>query len=423
MIKKILLNQTRVWLAPLQGTKAVTAMIFFNVGSRHEKARINGVSHFIEHMFFKGTTDRPSTLEISKELDGVGADFNAFTGKDMTAYYVKAASPHLELGLDLLSDMLHHSLFDPKEVERERGVILEEINMVVDNPMMHIEDVFESTIFPKDPLGRNIAGTKKIIERMSREDLISYREKFYHPKNTVIVVAGRFQPESAYGLVKKYFSFRKNPGNSSSHPTFRVSQQLPRLTIETRETNQIQLAMGFYGLPYGHNDLPAFNVLSTILGGNMSSRLFIQIRERLGLCYFIRSSVSSYSDTGITLIRSGLDSDRLQDAIRAILSEASKFKKELVTEEELAKAKEYLKGKMMLNFEDSENIADFIGMQELFLQRVKTPEDRIKQIQAVTRQEILRLSRKLFLRNRLNCSLLGPIKQSKSDQLIKLLTL
>lgn len=420
-IKKILSNKTRVWLAPLHETKALTIMIFFRVGSRNETASINGISHFLEHLFFKGTTNRPSTLEISKALDGVGAEFNAFTGKESTAYYIKVNAEHQELAVDMLSDMLHNSLFDPKEIERERGVILEEINMYRDNPIMHIEDLFEETLFDGDPMGRNIAGPPSVIKKVSRNEIMRYRKKHYQPRNTVIAVAGNFQPERMHRLIKKHFDRGQAPGQVSTHPRFRSVKARPRVAIDHRPTNQTQLAIGVRGLPFGHADLPALTLLSTVLGGNMSSRLFIQIRERRGLCYFIRTSLSTYDDTGTFTIRAGLENTRLKEAIHAILHEASILKKELVDPEELQKAKEYIKGKTILNFEDSENIADFIGFQELYRNQVATPEQKLEKIMKVKAEDLRRLASKFFISSALTLAIIGPTKTSEAKTFEKLL--
>lgn len=420
-ISKILPNQTRVWLAPLQETKAITIMIFFHVGSRYENARNNGVSHFLEHLFFKGTKNRPTTLDISKELDGVGADYNAFTGKDMTAYYIKLNADHQAMAIDVLSDMLHHSLFDPKEIERERGVILEEINMYRDNPLMRIEDLFEETLFQGDPLGRNIAGPPSVIKRMTRDEIMRYRAEHYRPKNTVIAIAGNFEPDSMMTLLKKHFNHQKNTGSASKFTPARLRQAAPRIAIEYKDTNQAQMALGLPALPYGDPDLPALHVLSTILGGNMSSRLFIQIRERRGLCYSIRSGASSYEDTGVFNIRAGLDRTRLKEALQAIMEEVGRMAAEDVTDEELDKAKEFIKGKMILGFEDSEKIADFMGMQELFQRRVETPDERFKKIQSVTRQDLRRIARGVFRPAGWNLTIVGPSKPAEGRQLLQIL--
>lgn len=421
LIKKILSNKTRVWLAPLHETKAFTIMIFFKVGSRNESASINGISHFLEHLFFKGTSNRPSTLDISKELDGVGADFNAFTGKESTAYYIKVNAEHQELAIDMLSDMLHNSLFEPKEIERERGVILEEINMYRDNPIMHIEDVFEETLFHGDPMGRNIAGPPSVIKKVPRTEIIRYRKKYYQPKNTVIAVAGNFEPKRVLRLLEKHFDHERAAGQASIHPRFRQIARRPRVAIDHRKTNQTQLALGVHGLPFGHPDLPAMAVLSTVLGGNMSSRLFIQIRERRGLCYSIRSSISPYDDTGAFVIRAGLENTRLREAIHAILHETSLLKKTLVDADELHKAKEYIKGKMILNFEDSENIADFIGFQELYRNRVQTPEQKLKAIIDVTAEDVRAIANKFFLSKSLTLAIIGPAEKREAPSYEKLL--
>ncbi|MBI4090056.1 MAG: insulinase family protein [Candidatus Kerfeldbacteria bacterium] len=406
-------NGTRVLLAPMHETKAVTVLILFPVGSRHEQPNINGSSHFIEHLFFKGTTKRPSSLAVTKELDGVGAEYNAFTSKDHTGYYIKVSADKLELALDILSDMLYHSLFDPKEIERERGVIVEEINMYEDNPMMLLDEVFEQLIFKGSLLGMTIAGPRPVIRRVTRQQLMRYKAQYYTPHQLLLTVAGKFSDQQAQRLVRQYFNGQHGPRRRSSFERFRVSQRRPAAVVRFRDTAQVQIGLGFPAYPYRHPDLPALSLLAVILGGNMSSRLFINIRERLGLCYFIRTETSIYQDTGTFLVRAGLEKTRLKQALRKIWDELRAVPTSGVTEEELKRAKEYVRGKIILSLEDSDEIADWVGKQLLLQGRVETPEQKIVRLQRVSAADIRRVARQVFQKSRLNLALIGPYRSGQ----------
>ena len=315
-------NGIPVVLADMNGTNVMTALILFKVGSRNETQSINGVSHFLEHLFFKGTENRPTTLDISRELDGLGADFNAFTSKDYTGYYVKVASQHSEVAIDILEDLLFHPLFDPEEIERERGVIVEEINMYKDNPMATAEELSEELLFgAHHPLGYRIAGPPENIMKISRKRILEYRDTYYHPDNMVIVLAGNL-PKNIRSVITKQFAVspparRKTP----PYKKFIYTQKAPRLLLEKKKTAQSHLALSFPGPTYTSKEGPAAQVLSTILGGNMSSRLFINVRERQGLCYYIRSGMTPYENMGACTIQAGFDTKRIHQAVKAIIEE------------------------------------------------------------------------------------------------------
>ncbi len=411
--KLTLRNGTRVLFAPVAGTKAVTVLILFPVGSRHETKRINGSSHFLEHLFFKGTTNRPSTLEISKELDGVGAEYNAFTAKDHTGYYVKVSADKLELALDILSDMLYHSLFNPKEIERERGVIAEEINMYEDNPMMLLDDLFEQLLFRGSTLGWQIAGPRSVIRTVTRRQLMDYKARFYTPHNLLLTVAGRFVPSQAQRLVRQYFGRAQGAARATHFDRFRHPQQRPAVEVRFKETEQVQLGFGFPAFGLFDRRLPALSVLATVLGGNMSSRLFINIRERLGLAYFIRTETSLYQDAGAFLVRAGLEKTRIKEAIKKIWDELRLVASQGVSPEELVRAQEFIKGKIILSLEDSEHIADWVGKQMLLKGQVETPEQKIQKLLAVTAEEVLQVARRLIRKDRANLALIGPFRSKR----------
>ena len=415
MFKKLTFqNKTRLLLIPYHDTEAITILFLYGVGSRYERPEINGVSHFIEHLMFKGTNKRPTTLDISRDLDRVGAEFNAMTSKDYTGYYIKISQAHKDLAVDILSDMLLHSKFDAREINRERGVIVEEINMYHDNPIMCIESLFEEAVFAGNPLGADVAGPAAVIKKISRKQILAYRDNFYRPDNLVIAVAGKIDDALRADLEKKFIAKATVP--SAPLPRFveyATDQVVPRIKLQFKETKQVQLAFGFPAFGYHDKRAYALHLLSIILGGNMSSRLFVSVREKRGLCYFIRCSPNFYQDTGNLMIQSGLDKSRLDEALAVIQAELVKVKKQGVTAKELRDAKEFLRGKIVLALEDSSNLAEFFAKQELLLGKILTPTQKMKKYAAVTLGDIQAVAREVFQPNRANIAIIGPFKEEK----------
>lgn len=423
--KTIFPNGLRLVTIPNESTKAVTVFVLFEVGSRHETKDINGVSHFIEHLMFKGTKKRPTTLDISKALDNVGAEYNAATAKDWTGYYVKIDSKKIELALDVLSDMINNSKFEANEINKERGVIIEEINMYHDNPLMYIEDVLETLMFKGSTLGWEIAGPKKVIAEVSRKKILDYKNKFYAPENTVIGIAGKFN-ENIKSLVDKYFETNGRCKKSQAKKqfdfvNFQFTQNKPQVLVKYKDTEQVQLALGFPGYSYFDEEVYPLYLLSVILGGNMSSRLFIAVRERRGLAYFVRCYTNIYQDTGNLIIQSGLDKSRLSEAISVIMSELKKVKNQGVTAKELKQAKEYLRGKIVLTLENTSNLADWYAKQELLQRKILTPEQKLKKFDAVTLADIKKVAFNIFQKDFINLALIGPYKDEQ--RFLKLLNL
>lgn len=406
-------NGLRVLTVPLHDTKAITVFLLTKVGSRNETRAVNGVSHFIEHLMFKGTKKRPTTLAISRLLDGVGAQYNAFTAKDWTGYYVKINHAHTDLALDVISDMLTHSKFDPKELERERGVIIEEINMYDDNPLMSIDDLFETAVFgDHHPLGWNIAGPREVIRRISRAEMIRYRDRFYHAGNMWLVAAGRLTPDFDRQLEKYFGSVRRRPSMPATKP-YRAAAG-PAVRLKFKDGEQVQVGFGTRAYHNTDRRLPALNLLSTVLGGNMSSRLFIQVRERRGLAYSIHSAVNAYADTGCFMIQAGLEKTKVAEALRVIAAELHRMKTERVGAAELQRAKEFIRGKMILDFEDSEVIASWYGRQALFRKTLLTPEAAMKKIDAVTAADIQAVARQLFKPVHMRLAVIGPFRDDRA---------
>ncbi|KKR84869.1 MAG: Processing peptidase [Candidatus Uhrbacteria bacterium GW2011_GWA2_41_10] len=405
-------NGLRTHLIPFEGPDAATLLVLCKVGSRYEDAPINGASHFIEHLMFKGTKRRPTTLDISRALDSVGAEYNAYTGKDLTGYYVKVDSHHLKLAVDVLHDMLFHSKFDKKELDRERGVIIEEINMYQDNPIMYSEELMEQAMFDGNTLGWQIAGSPETMRAMSRADILRYRDSHYIPSRMVIAAAGKIPEEiegwldGTFGTVKETQTEPKEFSPFGVLPTRRT----PRIRIQHKETQQIQLAIGFpsYGL-HDKRDAAA-RILGIILGGTMSSRLFVSIRERRGLAYMIRASQSPYEDIGNFTIQAGLEKARLDLALKTIMDELRLVKKRGVKPEELKLAKNYVHGKLMLHLEDSSDRAEYYARQELFRRKVETPEMYVKRLQRVNVQEVQQAAQDILDYERLCLGVIGPYK-------------
>ncbi|MFA6392334.1 MAG: pitrilysin family protein [Patescibacteria group bacterium] len=419
--KKNFANGMKGIVAPLKETKTITLLVLVRVGSRYESANVNGVSHFIEHMMFKGTKRRPSTLEISKELDGIGAEFNAFTGKDHTGYYIKANYEKTELVFDILSDALINSQFDATELNRERKVIEEEINMYQDNPQMYVDTLFEELVYgEKSFLGQQISGPKSVIRNVTRQQMMQFKKSYYKPKNTLVVVAGNISPTKGFNLIEKYFKFSKETQKVPAFKKAVVNQSNPRVKLQFRKTEQAQLCIGFPAYSYFHKDVNALALLNIILGGNMSSRLFINLRERQGLCYLIRSSANLYEDTGNFVVQAGLDRKRVKQAISAVLKVIADVKQNGVTEEELKKSKDFLRGKLTIEMEDSESIAGWYGSQQLLKNQTHTLEEKLRSIDKVTLKSIQKVANDLFKTQLLNLVIIGPFsKNSEFTPLLK----
>lgn len=417
-------NDIPVILEKMEGTDVVTALILFKVGSRNETKAINGISHFLEHLFFKGTTNRPTTLDISKELDAVGADFNAFTSKEYTGYYVKVASRHTELALDILQDMLYNPLFEQAEIDRERGVIVEEINMYEDNPMAKAEIYAEELYFGANhPLGYDIAGPKEVIRKVSRNSIIKYREQFYYPNNMQVVVAGNL-PKNIRTIVNNTFGTHDTPNRvRPAQKKFQDKQKTARVSVHHKPTAQSHLAVTFPGPTHTSKDYHIAQVARVILGGSMSSRLFINVRERKGLCYYISAGITPYEDKGAFTVQAGFDNTRIDQAIAAIADELRTFRDFGVTDEELKNAKEYIAGKMALRLEDTEAVALRYANAALFKGNTEKPSEYLKQINTVTAKQVQQYARRIFTPAHVNLVVVGPYTSRRTSTFKKLFDL
>jgi predicted Zn-dependent peptidase len=370
-------------------------------------------------MFFKGTKKRPRAFDISSEIDGIGGEFNAGTSKDYTVFYVKADAKHLELALDVLSDMISNSLFDLQEIEREKGVIAEEINMHEDTPRERVDEILEGLLFGDHPLGWYVGGLKETVSTFKREHFLNYLNSLYSASNIVCTIAGKFDKDGVKNKVEQFL------GNLSKFEPkkFAKVEKLPSRKVDLiyKKTEQAHLALGVRAYSLFDPKKYALEVLNTILGRGMSSRLFINVRERLGLAYYIASGASPYQDTGSLAIFAGVDLSKIDKAIEVILSELGKLVEEKVPQKELVKAKDYIRGRLALELEDSRGVAGFFGHQEALLRRIETPVQLIEKIDKVERKDIQEIAQELFSSKDLRLAVIGPFKaEEKFERLLKI---
>lgn len=418
--KTTLPNGLRILTVPMKNTETVTVVIMIGVGSRYETEREAGLSHFIEHMMFKGTKKRPTTLDISETLDSIGGEFNAFTSSDRTAYYAKVDAKHINVALDVISDMFLNSKMEEAEIEREKGTIIQEINMIEDAPMMDVEIVLGNLLYKKNPLGRHVAGFKKTVSAFKRKDFIDYLNRFYVANDSVVCIAGKFNEKRTLNLAKKYFSGMKK-GVKPKYEKVVENQKESELMIKQKNTDQTHFLLGSRAFDFNHKDRFALGLLSIILGGNMSSRLFIEVRERRGLAYHVRTSVDAFEDCGYLATQAGVNHDKLEITIETILNEYRKIATEKVGKKELQNAKDFIKGKSVMGFESSDEVAMFFVDQEAKKKKIMTLPEIFKNIDKVTENDILRVAKEIFQNKKLNLAVIGPHKDGKKlEKILKL---
>ncbi len=405
-------NHSTLITIPNDYTNATTVLVLFPVGSRYETQELNGVSHFIEHMMFKGTTKRPTTLDISRELDGFGAEYNAYTSKDFTGYYVRIDTSRLDTALDIVSDMLWNSKFDAEEIEREKGVIAEELHMYEDNPMMDIEECMEAQLFCGSPLEWKIGGTDTIIHTFTREGMVGFRDRFYTPQNMTVVIAGKL-PLDINERAERYFgaSVRESAEDKNNyiHHTFIDS---PRVALKWKETEQAVMCLGFRGVSYDDSRLQALKLLHIILGATMSSRLFTEVRERRGLAYIVKTDVTAYRETGVFSVHAGLLPEKSEEALQTIIDELKKIREQGITPEELQRAKENMRGRITLSLENSSELAEWYGKQWSLRGQIETPSERCKKIDAVTLDEVTNIAREVIQFDQAKLAMIGTFKDA-----------
>lgn len=418
--RTVLKNGLRVVTIPMKGNPTVTVLVLVEAGSHYEEKKQNGISHFLEHMCFKGTTKRATPSAISHELDALGATSNAFTGYEYTGYYAKARSELFPKLLDVIADLYLNPTVPAEELEKEKGVIIEEMHMYEDLPMRGAGDLLDAVMYGDQPAGRKIVGTKEIIRGMKRDTFLQYRTKHYVPKATVVVIAGNIDPKAALSKVKTYFG-ASAPARKPRKPPVREAQRSPQVGVQYKKSSQAHFRLGFRSVPVGHKDTYAIEVLRAILGAGMSSRLFKKLREEMGVCYYVRAESENNLDHGKFVIASGVDNTRIELVLSVILNELKQIKQILPPENELAKAKEYLIGNMLMGIESSDEAAEYFGGQEILHRPLESPEDYIQKIRKVTAVRVCAVAKKLFKNNRANLAVIGPFKSgSHFKKLIRL---
>ena len=402
-------NGLRVLTVPLKETKAVIVQIFIGAGSRFEAKNINGISHFLEHMFFKGGERYPDTRAVASALDGVGGKFNAYTCEESVSFWVKLPQDKVELAFDVLSDMLLNAKLDITEVDRERNVILEEYNRLEDDPASNIGDVFQTLMYGDQPIGRSVIGDVKVLKKLQDKDLVDYKQHLYIPTNVVISVAGGISHEKALKLVKQYFPYIK-----ADHQVKKTVTKSPtchnRLILKYKKTNQAHLMLGIPGVEGDSEDKYAMRLLAAILGGSMSSRLWLNLRERFSLGYAVQTYANFFVDDGYLVTYAGVDLKRIDLAIKLILEEYAEMAKTPVSMQELTKNQEMIKGQTLMAMENSAFWSDWTGEQELLYNKIKTPEEEIAKFMAVTPKDIQKLAARLFKTEKMHLAVIGPYR-------------
>lgn len=416
--KKVLKNGLRVITIPMKDNPTVTVLVLVEAGSKYEEKRINGISHFLEHMCFKGTVKRPKAVDISKELDALGSQYNAFTAQEYTGYYAKSDVRHFAQIFDIVSDIYLNSIFPNAEMQKEKGVIIEEINMYEDMPQRHVQDLMMKLLYGDQPAGWNIAGEKENILNMKRDDFVLYKSQHYLPEATVLVVAGHVTEKEVMKEVNKIFGTVER-GNKGKKIKVTENQTKPEALISYKETDQTHFVLGVRSYSLFDNKNAILSVLGGILGGGMSSRLFVKLREEMGVGYYVRACNDTFTDHGFFEISAGVDNKRIEEVIIAVLEECKKLKNEKVGYEELNKVKECLIGNMKLSLESTDDIANFYGGQELLKRKIIDAEEKAKRIRKVTAKQVQDLAKDIFENNKLNLALIGPFKEK--DKFVKIL--
>jgi len=418
--KTTLQNGIRLVTASMPHTRSVATGFFIGVGSRYETAAESGISHFIEHMCFKGTHRRKTPSEISAAIEGVGGMLNAGTDKEMTIYWSKVAQPHFALAFDVLVDMLTGSRFDPADIDKERQVIIEEIKMSKDTPSQEVNLIIDEMLWPNHPLGWDTAGSIESVTRTDRKKLLDYLNTRYSPANMVISIAGNIEHEAALEAVGHAFDSWDNRKPDSGYLPFQETAN-PRLRIEKRDIEQAHVCLGLPGLSLADPRRFTMDILNVIMGEGMSSRLFTEIRENLGLAYNIYSYVDHFLDSGALTICAGVEPDKVRTTITATLEQLARFRDELVPEAELIKAKELSKGRTLLRMEDSRNVNGWAGAQEILTGKIMTVDEMVTIIDAITAEDIQQIAREIIIGDRLRLAVVGPIaKDEPLEELLKL---
>ena len=410
--KKLLPNGLKVITIHMKDTPTVTVLVMVETGSEYESKAKNGISHFLEHMCFKGTTKRPTALAISKELDAIGAYYNAFTAEEYTGYFAKSSPKHLSTIFNVVSDLYLNPTFDPKEIEKEKGVIVEEINMYRDLPQRYVGELFEKLLYGDQPAGWEIAGEKEVVVGLKRDKFVDYFNSHYVAENTIVAVAGNVEPEEVKKKVENYFKNIRH-GRSIGKLAVVEKQTEPNLVLNYKKTDQAHFVLGFRSFNMFDDKKYALAVMAKILGGGMSSRLFYEVRERRGLAYYVRSEVNPYTDSGYLSVSAGVNNEKALEAMKVILAEVRKIRTDNITEKELQRAKDNAEGSMALGLEHSDGVAMSYADSVLFHNKVLTPEEELAKIKEVTLEQVKAVAEELFVNEKLNLALIGPFEDAE----------
>jgi len=417
--KRILDNGLRVVLAPMENTEAVTLLVVVGVGSRYEKKKLNGVSHFLEHMFLKGTKSRPKPGQVHKDLNKIGAAYNAFTSKESTGFWVKSSAEDFDVGLDVVSDILLEPLFKKEEIEKERNVIIQEINMIEDDPRQKIISDLEGVLYGDQPVGWDVGGKKETVRKIKRADIIKYESDNYLSGNMIVAVAGNFDKNTTFKKIQKSFK-RIKKGRNKPAEKVKVFQKSPQIKIIKKQSDQTHFALALRGYDMFDEKRYALNLLAVILGGNMSSKLFAEIREKLGLAYYVYAYGDQYTDCGYLGMAAGVPHEKLEKVIGIIIKIIKNIQGKGISQGDLDFAKSFIRGQMALSFETSDQIASFVANQELFYKKIMQPEEIFKKLEKVSQSDILRVVQDIFKPEKINMAVIGQQEDREQKIWIKI---
>jgi predicted Zn-dependent peptidase len=404
--KKILNNGLRIITAPIKDAQSATFLIMADTGSKYESKEESGLAHFIEHVLFKGTKNRPSSFHITQELDSIGSHYNAFTSQEYTGYYAKTAPEFFDTAIEVISDLYLNPLFDANEIEKEKGVIIEELRMYRDMPQQQVQDIFMDLLYGDTPAGRPIIGSEETIRSFSHEHFVNYFEKKYNPHSTIITVVGNFDEKECIHKIEELFSAQTTRDKASKESVVE-KQSTPAVAIFEKETDQTHIVLGFRTYGIGNTENTILKMLSGILSAGMSSRLFMKLREEMGACYYVHASNDVYTDHGVFQIAAGIDSKRLNEIITVLLSECKKLVTTLVSDEELQRTKNNIIGSSSLSLESSDALANFFAVQEAQKGNIESFEEIEQKIKAVTKEDIQRVAQLIFVEKTVNLAVVG----------------
>src|SRR5262245_25204477 len=413
--RETLPNGLRLLTANIPTSQSIACFVMLAAGSRYETRDTNGIAHFAEHMFFKGTERRPTARDIGSEIDGIGGEFNAFTGKEYTGYFVRCAAEHRRLAMDVLVDMLRHSKFEPEEIDREKGVIVEEMNMYFDTPRDYIGGVYDALLYDDQPLGWDIIGRKETVRAATRETFTDYIDRWYKPERMVVGLGGRIDGD-ARAEVLELLGDIESVETGAPPPVEVVGNGGPRVKLHTKDSDQAHLTLGVRSYPLVHPDRYAVQVLATVLGTGMSSRLFTEVRERRGLAYYVFAANHSYTDAGSLYSQAGVDINRIDEAVTTIVDELKRIVDEAVPSDELEKAKNVAKGRFVLQLESPHATIMFGLRREVLEGGATEPEEVLEGFDAITAEDVQRVAQEVIGSNGLNLALIGPFDDEERFQ-------